>query len=345
MPKNRGPRVAPPKWLDRDKLFDNALSSIRLGIEDYKLATQPSGDPTRALSSLRNLLSGVLLLFKYRISISVSSPEDAATLIYVPYEIKPSIDKGGVVKWLPQLAKNTIETDAIQNRFEMLGINVDWTILKKIKDRRNELEHLHPSSTLGELTTFIAELFPLLRDFIEQHLYKTPVQLLGDTWLIMLEVSTFHQDTRKQCITKWEICGIPEKLRTYIEDSSCENCGSSLITPSPEALKMELNISESPSEFKYSCHECAFTSLIAPLLLEKLDDEYYINPFNGDELRVLECIECGLDAYIAEEDICYWCEYNKTYHECAVCYTYLSIEEQEFNGLCSYHATQALKDH
>ncbi|NIG19234.1 hypothetical protein F3J37_11180 [Pantoea sp. Al-1710] len=344
MAKNRQVKVTQPKILNRERLLDNALSSVRLGIEDYKFATQPNGDPARALSSFRNLLSGVLLLFKYRISTSVKSAEDAAALIYVPHEVKPIVLDSGDVKWTPQLTKNTIETTAIQSRLQMLGIEIDWAVITKIKERRNELEHLHPSNTLGELTTIIAELFPVIRDFIEQHLYQTPTQLLGDTWLIMLEVSNFYQDTKKTCITRWEKYGIPARMMPYIEEASCGVCGSTLITPSPEILPLELNVSEDYREFRYSCLECNFTALISTLLLEALDNDYAINPFNGDEPRVLECIECGLESYVPEEDVCFWCEYTRTHEECAVCHNYLSIDEQEFNGLCSYHANLAFKD-
>jgi hypothetical protein len=40
-------------------LFDNAIQSIQLGIEDYQ-----ANDPRRALSAVRNFYSGVLLLAK-----------------------------------------------------------------------------------------------------------------------------------------------------------------------------------------------------------------------------------------------------------------------------------------
>ena len=40
-------------------LFDNAIQSIQLGVEDYQ-----NDDPKRAVSAVRNFYAGVLLLAK-----------------------------------------------------------------------------------------------------------------------------------------------------------------------------------------------------------------------------------------------------------------------------------------
>ncbi len=40
-------------------LFDNAIQSIQLGVEDYQ-----ANDPRRALSAVRNFYAGILLLAK-----------------------------------------------------------------------------------------------------------------------------------------------------------------------------------------------------------------------------------------------------------------------------------------
>ena len=55
--------------LDAEKLKENALTSIRLGIEDFqrtKQVKEQGVDPARALSAVRNLFAGVLLRFKCR---------------------------------------------------------------------------------------------------------------------------------------------------------------------------------------------------------------------------------------------------------------------------------------
>lgn len=86
--------------LDAERLRENALTSIRLGVEDFNICRKDignGGDPSRALSAIRNLFSGVLLLFKYKIAISVDDPEDASSLIFNPPEILPVTDGGAVL--------------------------------------------------------------------------------------------------------------------------------------------------------------------------------------------------------------------------------------------------------
>lgn len=88
---------------DAEKLKENALTSIRLGIEDFQRSQIPldqGGDPERALSAIRNLFAGVLLLFKYKIATTVDDPKDAATLIFNPPEVLPQADGHGGVEWL-----------------------------------------------------------------------------------------------------------------------------------------------------------------------------------------------------------------------------------------------------
>lgn len=73
--------------LDAEKLKENVLTSIRLGIEDFersKLTKDQGGDPAPAFSALRNLFAGILLLFKYKIAVSVDDPDEASVLIFNP---------------------------------------------------------------------------------------------------------------------------------------------------------------------------------------------------------------------------------------------------------------------
>src|SRR6516165_2838278 len=62
-------------------LFDNAVQSIPLGVEDYQ-----ANDPRRALSSVRNFYAGVLLLAKEVLVRQVpdSAPEDVLAARFKP---------------------------------------------------------------------------------------------------------------------------------------------------------------------------------------------------------------------------------------------------------------------
>ncbi|CNE91503.1 Uncharacterised protein [Yersinia enterocolitica] len=331
------------RGLDSDKLLENALASIRLGIEDYETANN-GDDPARSLSSIRNLLSGILLLFKYKIAVTAKTPNDAASLIYNIKDVIPTFDENGAVIWSLDLKSTSLDVDSLIKRLEQFSIRLDWTVLKKIRDRRNELEHLHPSDTLGELTTLVAEVFPLLRDFIEQYLNKTPSELLGNTWSIMLDLNTFFEDTRLKCIENWSKKDIPALLIPYLNKSYCEYCGSLLITPSPESLAKNFTISQNEDEFKYSCLGCNHSDLIVPVLINALNEATPYNPFNGDEPIIQDCNNCNYEAFNIQEGVCYWCGYQLTYSECGKCGSSLSQDEQDLGGLCSYHANEAYKN-
>ncbi len=139
--------------LDAEKLKENAVTSIRLGIEDFQRSQAPEaqgGDAARALSAVRNLFAGVLLLFKYKIAISVDNPERATELIFNPPEVLPQADGNGGVEWKPmgKFKKTTIDVGTIKKRFEGFGIQVDWNVVDKLQECRNHLEHLHPTNTL-----------------------------------------------------------------------------------------------------------------------------------------------------------------------------------------------------
>lgn len=169
--------------LDASKVRENALTSIRLGIEDFEksqLAIQNNGDPARALSAVRNLFSGVLLLFKYKIATAVKDPAIAPSLIFNPPEILPHTDGRGGIEWKPieKFRQTTIDVATIKKKFEGFGIEADWKTIDTLQQCRNNLEHLHPANTLGEVADFVAELFPVLRSFILTQMNESPVDLL-----------------------------------------------------------------------------------------------------------------------------------------------------------------------
>lgn len=208
--------------LDADKLKENSLNSIRLGIEDFqrtKTTVDGKGDPARALSAVRNLFAGLLLLFKYKIAISVDNPKDAYELIFNPPEILPRPDGDGGVRWEPagKFKKTTIDVVTIKKRFEGFGVDVDWSAIDKIQLCRNHLEHLHPENTLGELADFVADLFPILRDFIQFQIHEEPAALLGSAWQVMLAHHDFFSRIMEECSSAWEGVDVPKLMMPWLE--------------------------------------------------------------------------------------------------------------------------------
>lgn len=328
--------------LDAKKLYDNAVVSIQLGIEDFQLS---KNEPTRALSSVRNLFAGVLLLFKYKLAASVNNPEDAYELIFNPPQIIPMPDEEGGFKWSPngKFKKTTIDVQGIEQRFEGFNIEIDWDVIKNLQECRNHLEHLHPKHTNGELAGFIADLFPVLSHFIIDELKLVPTNVLGSAWEIMLEHKAFFDEQFDECVSTWEEAFIPDGMQEYLDHCNCENCGSRLIKAHQDDLDLTLTVKDS-DKFRYHCLSCNYVDFIAPLLCGIFQEANDYDPRNGDEPTYDTCYACGHDTFLLSENQCQWCEEELDYTECSYCSEPLSRDEQDLGGLCSYHYNLVNKD-
>ncbi|WP_114194661.1 hypothetical protein [Edaphovirga cremea] len=335
--------------LDAEKLRENSLLSIQLGIEDFELSqrkVEDGGNPARALSSVRNLFAGMLLLFKYKIATSVDEPEDAYTLIYNPPKILPRSDGNGGVEWVPDgnFKSTTIDTEAIKQRFKGFNIEVDWKAIKQLQDCRNGLEHMPPENTLGEIAGFVADLFPVLSDFITQQLEEAPFPLLGSSWEIMLKHNTLYEAKRKECNESWSFAGIPKHMERFLQECRCDMCHSDLLAASDESLDGGCSVESNEDEFKYRCLACGFADLIAPLLMQALNDEHDYDWRSGEDSNIEDCFQCGHGTFLIAEQLCVWCGATLDHEECIFCGEHLKQDDQDNGGLCGYHYHLHTKD-
>lgn len=305
--------------LDADKLLENAVTSIQLGIEDFQLSIKSvdeHGNPARALSAVRNLYAGMLLLFKYKIADCVNTPEEAFKLIHnPPLKILPHPDGSGGVEWKPdgKFKSTTIDVPGIEERFNTFKIEVDWTSIKKLQNCRNHLEHLHPANTLGEVAGFVADLFPVLTNFVTYELKMSPQEMLGDSWGIMLNHEQFYNEKKCECDKSWEDAGIPAGMKKFKDDCTCVECGSSLIQASKECLEEGLTVECDTEKFTYSCVTCGKSELFVPILFQAFEQEYFYWPPDGDEPTYEECEECGHETFVIHEQSCRWCNAELEY--------------------------------
>lgn len=335
--------------LDAEKLFENAIISIQLGIEDFQISQLPideGGNPTRALSSVKNLFAGMLLLFKYKISVSVNNPEDAYCLIFNPPNILPKSDGCGSIKWSPvgKFKKTTIDVLGIQQRFESFGIDVDWEKINKLQDCRNHLEHLHPANTLGEVAGFVSDLFPVLSDFITSQLNMIPHDLLCGSWEIMLQHRDFYEKMRAECEESWGAATVPENMIGYLQNCSCDMCSSVLIRAAHESIDDGFTVANDETKFKYRCISCGYIDVIAPLLFQALHEDNPYDPRSGEESSIELCYECGYETFLIHDQHCAWCSATLEFNECSTCGNSLEQDEQDNDGLCGYHYNVATKD-
>ncbi|WP_368543656.1 hypothetical protein [Enterobacter soli] len=336
--------------LDAEKLYENAVLSIQLGIEDFQLSQKASsegGNPARALSSVRNLYAGMLLLFKYKIATSVDCEESAYQLIHnPPKNIWPHPDGNGGIEWKPngRFSSSTIDVAKIIERFTAFNIEVNWKAVEKLQECRNHLEHLHPQNTLGELAGFIADLFPVLSDFISNELDSRPQDVLGSSWGLMLNHQNFYKQKLDECLASWEKAKVPDGMKEFMPDCKCEKCGSKLLKASEEYLELGYSIEFSDDEFPYVCISCANEGLYLTVLMESFEHAFFYWPPDGEGPTYEECEDCGHETFVISEQTCRWCGYELWYKECAICHETLGQDDQENHGLCAYHNNLRYKD-
>ncbi|WP_407844631.1 hypothetical protein [Desulfovibrio falkowii] len=97
-------------------IMKNAIDSIQIGVEDFE-----NGDERRNISAVRNIVAGILLLYKEKLC--QLSPDESKELLIKKYII-PNKDADGKVFFVGK-GKNTVDVQSIKERFGSLSIIVD----------------------------------------------------------------------------------------------------------------------------------------------------------------------------------------------------------------------------
>jgi len=102
-------------------LFENAVASIRMGVEDYR-----QQDRDRDVSAVRNFYAGVLLLAKEAL---IRKAPDADPKDVIGTSYKPVPDGNGGVEY-ETVGGKTIDFNTIAARFKDFGMFIDHNALK-----------------------------------------------------------------------------------------------------------------------------------------------------------------------------------------------------------------------
>lgn len=315
----------------------NAVDSIQVGIEDF---LEP--DPRRVLSAIRNLYAGILLLFKCKLQ--ELSPEGSKEAL-LKTDVIPVIDPAtGQATWVGK-GKKTVDVADIVERLKSLGVTgVDWDRLTTLQHIRNDIEHYHSQLPAERMKEAVANALHLIVQFCEPYLGEEPADILGPScWGLMLEVATIYDAELKVCrdnlsSVKWFF---PE-IAYSVEDMRCIHCDSELI----KAVDPDAN----GDQIEFVCSHCRETSPYAPVVTQALAEAIglcFHEVASGSESPLGTCPECGEDAFLIQHSQCAVCFYELEHTDCWRCGTSLSLDEQQFHGLCGYcdHiAEKAMRD-
>lgn len=285
-----------------NQILDNAISAIELGIEDYNLASE---DAKRIQSSVRNIFAGILLLFKSKLA-EISKNDDEAL---IKERILPKIENGKLL-WVGTGTK-TVDTRQIQERFESLGINVDWKKLKELQDYRNTIEHYYDKSgiTIQTVREYIASSFSVIYKFIKQELDLDPHSLFSDeTWSLFLEEKEFYDEELKEKTNSFNsVSWYSDEVKTLFKDYKCSNCNSELI----RAIKATDSLDAVSASFECrNCNEKRNYEDLAIEISEHLSENSTYSPYDEDYFTgetIAFCPECENNTFFTDGNICLLC--------------------------------------
>ena len=312
-------------------MFKNAIDSIELGVEDYREAATT---PRRAISAVRNMYAGVLLLMKERLR------RVSAELIFS--RLAPEL-VDGECRWTPK-GKNTVDFQEIRDRWKNLGFDFEWKRLSDLRAIRNDVEHLSPNVSVQRMRGALSDTFALVSELLVEHLDVAPASVISaTTWETMLHeartyslLSAIAAKSRDALITPPAPAGfaVSELLR-------CGECTSDLLRV----------VGNSPyPDTELICDECGHEAVVAVLLPPALGEQYsweaYIAVTDGGETPVGTCPTCDSEAYVLAEDFCMVCEETKPYSTCLRCGADMGLDEQDGAtcGACDYGLQKVLDD-
>ena len=199
-------------------LFDNAIQSIQLGVEDYQ-----NDDTKRAVSAVRNFYAGVLLLAKEVLvrRVPKANPEEVIRAKY-----KPVPDgKGGVI-YAPETFR-TIDFGTINKRFKEFNLPIKPSVLNNLGDIRNNFEHHFSDKSHEEVRDAIAKAFPFVSELFRL-IDEEPVECLDGSWQVMLDIHDFYERELDFCRKSFDEVEWPSQYLTKVE-ISCTECDSDLV--------------------------------------------------------------------------------------------------------------------
>lgn len=306
-------------------ILKNAIESIQIGIEDFE-----SEGNRRNVSAVRNIAAGVLLLYKEKLC--RLSPEHDKELL-IKKNINPvSADDGNII--FKGKGKQTVDVCSIKNRFNGLGVDVDWKRFEKINSLRNNLEHYYTQESPDAVREIISKSFLLIRDFISNELEENPQKLIGqkgwDTLLNIAEVFSAEEKSCQESLGKidWKYDSIIDAL----EYLTCPDCHSSLIqAQSDEDVYPNIGL---------TCKSCGtdfqFDDVIGQCVGDNLSGAADEAIKEGGESPYDTCPECDKPTFVFEEGCCLSCGHEMQYTSCGVCGEVLTLDEQWMEGKCCY---------
>lgn len=306
-------------------ILNNAVVSIKLGIDDYQTALVSED---RVLSAIRNLTAGLILLFKYKLQ--ELSP-DGTDEVLLKSKILPKLGTDGGVIWKGKGSK-TVDVDEIIERLTALGIDgIEWNRLRALRDIRNEIEHYYSQRPVSRIMEAMASSFYLIQQFVPKHLGISPTELLGQNyWSYLVDQDAFFNEELKECQENLKRVQWPASdLEHAIPEMCCLDCGSPLVKATdPAAPILDIAI---------CCTKCGYTTIYEEFVEATLSEYFASELHQAARFKIadplLECPFCERLTFIPSDNSCAACLEVPRQNTCRTCGDDL---DPQGDGTCSY---------
>ncbi len=272
-----------------ERIIENGLNSIRVGLEDYEQALE-ANDDARLTSAVRNVYAGILILAKGKLY-ELSPADTRGILIRV---VRPKLVNGRIE--VVPVGRKTIAYEEIKQRFEDSALPLDWARIERVRAIRNDLEHFYHDGARSNVQEALADAAISIRNLMTL-LKLDPVQDLGERWWgVLLENEQLFADELAVCTETFTgINWINSAARAAREHFSCEQCGSLLIRQTDAHNEEQDNI-------HVNCAACGAESDMKALMERAVTQQHYRELYEtqtrGGEPPVVYCPECQLQALI-----------------------------------------------
>ena len=314
-----------------EMIFQNAIDSIELGIEDYKLG---SSDSKRYQSSVRNVFAGILLLLKSRLA-EISKDNDFSLLF-------ASSNKKRTER--PQ----TVGYETLLTHLKGQGIEIDWKCLRDLHDYRNDIEHYF-SAKDSIVGSYIANSFLLIKKFIEEEWEYDPQECFSEkNWQELLKEESVHCEelARKTDDFNKVTWFSPDVERIFLR-YRCSACDSDLIR-----IENKIMPACDATMVSFVCRNCGQQWTYSELTKEIADELSTLNAMelkDGGQEIIGFCPECGEETYCSDGDVCLQCGAKGPFY-CSRCEIeipmceLLTYAETEMCGWCAHMEERMLED-
>ncbi len=206
-----------------ERIIENGLNSIRVGLEDYEQALE-ANDDGRLTSAVRNVYAGILILAKGKLY-ELSPADTRGILIRV---VRPKLVNGRIE--VVPVGRNTIGYEEIKQRFEDSALSLDWARIERVRSIRNDLEHFYHDGARSNVQEALVDA-AIARRILLTMLNLDTVYDLGERWWgVLLRNDQLIAAELAACRETFSgIHWINQAARAASEHFFCEQCGSLLI--------------------------------------------------------------------------------------------------------------------